>query len=86
MIQEYENEVELSNEQIARLDEIDNAAFDFCKIMTEDRNLKWDMSFIGEIADFAANALTRHGFKVRYQAIVDDGDDGEHIEEYYSVE
>lgn len=76
--------VELSDEQIVRVDEIENAAFDFCKILTEKDDLKWDMSFIGEIADRAAEILTHHGYKIRYPAIVEDPGIGEHVEEYFS--
>ena len=58
-------ELELSDEQVARNDEIYNAAFEFCKVLAEDKNLEWNMEILGQLADYAAELLTTHGSKVR---------------------
>lgn len=79
-------ELELSDAQIARNDEIYNAAFEFCKVMAEDENLEWNMEIIGQLADFAAELLTNHGSRVRFPAVVTEPDDTQHIEEYYGEE
>lgn len=79
-------ELELSDAQIARNDEIYNAAFDFCKVMAEDENLEWNMEIIGQLADYAAELLTAHGSRVRFPSVVTEPDDTQHIEEYYSEE
>lgn len=76
-------EPELSNEHIARIDEIHNAVFEMCKVLVENPDLEWDMSFIGEIADFAADFLCVSGYAVRYPVIVIGEDGSQHIEEYY---
>lgn len=49
-----DEELELSDEQAARNDEIYNAAFAFCQVLTENPDLEWDMQYLGCIADFAA--------------------------------
>ena len=46
--------------------------------------MDWDMSLIGEIADMAADFLVSRGYKVRYPAIVDDGDGNEYIVDFHS--
>lgn len=74
--------MELTNEQIERQDEIYNGVFELCKIMSENQELEWNMSFIGEIADCAESILMQHGIRVRFPAIVTDPDGSEHIEEY----
>ena len=79
-------ELELSDAQIARNDEIYNVAFDFCKVMAEDDNLEWNMEILGQLADFAAELLTTHGSRVRFPSVVTEPDDTQHIEEYYGEE
>lgn len=77
--------VKLNDEQEARVDEIESAAFEFCKVLTECYySLEWDEVYIKEIAEAAAMILTQHGYKVRYPAIVEGHDIGEHVEEYFS--
>lgn len=83
---EQQEELELSAEQCARNDEIDNAVFELCKVLTENPDLEWSMEFIGEIADAAAGILTRKGMRVRFPAIVTLEDDSQYIEEYYDCE
>lgn len=58
---ETDEELELSDAQSARNDEIYNAAYEFCKVMAEDDDLQWNMEILGELADLAAELLTRHG-------------------------
>ena len=76
-------DVELSDEQTARNDEIYGAAYEFCKVMAEDANLEWNMEILGQLADFAADLLTGHGSRVRYPAVVTEPDGSQHIEEFY---
>lgn len=78
-----EEELELNDEQAARNDEIYNGVFDFCRMLSENPELEWDMSFIGEIADCAASILGRHGIRVRFPAVVTSEDGSQYIEEYY---
>lgn len=51
--------------------------------MAEDDDLQWNMEILGELADFAAELLTRHGSRVRYPAVVTEPDGGQYIEEYH---
>ena len=80
---ESAEDLELSDEQSTRNDEIYNAAFDFCKVMAEDENLEWNMEILGQLADHAAELLTSHGSRVRYPSVVTEPDGSQHIEEFY---
>lgn len=82
-VPETEEELELSDAQSARNDEIYNAAYEFCKVMAEDDDLQWNMEILGELADLAAELLTRHGSRVRYPAVVTEPDGRQYIEEYH---
>lgn len=75
---------ELNDRQIERIDEVENAVYRLCKVLTENDDLEWNMPYIGEIADMAADILTKQGHKIRYPAIVEDESGEEHVEEYYS--
>lgn len=77
------DDVELSNAQIERNDEIYNSVYELCQIMAENEDLEWDMAYIGEIADYAAELLTQRGIKVRFPSIVTDDDGTQHIENFY---
>ena len=77
-----EDELELSDEQVARNDKIYNEVFNLCKVLSENSELEWNMSFIGEIADYAAAVLTEHAIPVRFPAIVTENDGSQYIEEY----
>ncbi|MCM1215590.1 MAG: hypothetical protein NC331_08365 [Lachnospiraceae bacterium] len=81
-----DQEVELSDRQIERIDEVHNAVYEMCKALTENEDLEWDMYFIGEIADFAANILVSVGNKVRYPAVVTESNGRQYIVEYHGEE
>lgn len=78
----YEKELELSDAQAERNDEIYNGVFDLCRLMADNPELEWDMSFIGEIADCAASVLMDHGIRVRFPSVVTNPDGSQYIEEY----
>lgn len=78
-----DEEVELSDEQAKRCDEVYEAVLEMCKELVEDPDLEYDMAFIGEITEFAANTLIKFGNKVHFPAVVTDQDGSQHIEEYY---
>ena len=81
-----DEDMELNREQDARNDEVYNAVFDMCKVLTENENLEWDMYFIGEIADCAASILVRKGLRVHFPSVVTEEDGSQHIVEYYESE
>lgn len=83
-VQVAKADVELSRGHLDRLDEIDNAVYQMCQVLTEDEDLPWSMEYIGEIADFAAELLVKCGYKVRFPCIVEE-DGEEHIEEYVKL-
>lgn len=74
---------ELSDEQLARCDEIYNAVYEMCKVVAGDEELEWDMHYIREIAELAADMLVGRGCRVRFPAVVTEKDGSQHIEEYY---
>lgn len=84
--EEPTEDLELSDEQTARNDEIYNAAYDFCKVMAEDENLEWNMEILGQLADYAAELLTTHGSRVRYPSVATGPDGSQHIEDFYGEE
>lgn len=83
---ETNEEVELSDRHIERIDEIHNSVHEMCKKLTENVSLEWDMRCIGEIADFAADTLVLAGNKVRYPAVVIDENGRQYIVEYHGEE
>ncbi len=74
---------EFSAEQLKRIDEVENAVFEMCKVLTEDENLEWDMNYIGEIADLASTILVNLGHRVHYPAMVLDDEGHDEIEDYF---
>lgn len=79
-------ELELNDAQIARIDEVHNAVMEMCRVLCEEPELEWNMEFIGEIADVAAEILTRCGKRVRYPAVVTNEDGTQYIEEFYDAD
>ena len=79
--------LEFSNSQTERIDEIHNAVFDLCMVLTEKDDLEWDMAYIGEIADVACEILRDCGFQIRYPAmLIDENGDEERTVDYYGEE
>lgn len=79
---ETDEELELGDEELEAVDNVQNAVYEMCKQITGDENLEYDISFIGEIADFSADLLTLRGHKVKYPAVVYEDNGWKHIELY----
>ena len=79
-------EVELSDAQAERCDEVYEAVMQMCRTLTEDEGLEWNMSFLGEIADVAASVLARTGDRVHFPSVVTEDDESQHIEEYVEAD
>ena len=77
-------ELELPSEYSKRNDDIYDAVFELCKVLTEKPDLEWDMEFIGEITDMAASILIDQGFRIRYPTIIIEPDGRQYFEEYYN--
>lgn len=77
-----DDEVELTESQLIRLDNMYNAAHDLCVVITEEPDLEFDMYYAGTIVEFAVMLLLERGKPIRYPGIVTD-DDGSRVEEYY---
>ncbi len=73
--EEDEDREELSPRQIERLDEIDNAMYEFLKVLLEldDDEFPWDMYHIGEAVDAVQEVMLDHGFDIHRPYIADDG-------------
>ena len=79
--------VELNAKQCVRVDEVYEAVWEMCKVLTENPDLPWNMEFLGPIAEDVSETLTNYGFRVYFPAIVYDADkDEEYISEYYEKE
>ena len=76
--------VELTDDMVERNDEIYNEIYELCRVMTDNKELEWDMSIIGELADYAAALLTDRGFRVRFYSIITESDGKEYIETYFT--
>lgn len=81
-------EVELTDKQAERCDEVYNAIYDACKVLTENNDLEWNMAYLGEIAEIACNTLLLTGAadKIHFPSVVQDVYGSQHIEEYYTAE
>lgn len=75
--------VNFTDAQLERIDSVQNAAYEFCKVLTENDNLEWNMEYIGKIADVASDILVECGFKVRYPAHVMTVDGNEYITDWH---
>lgn len=66
---------ELSPRQIERLDEIDNAMYQFLLVLLEmdEDEFDWDMYHIGEAVDAVQQVMLDHGFDIHRPYIEDDG-------------
>lgn len=78
--------LEFSDAQIEKIDDIYNAVYDLCVLMSENNTLEWNMSYIGEIADLVTDVLLDHGIPVRYPAVVSENDEPEHVQEWFMPE
>lgn len=78
-----DEKLELSKEQTARINEIYDSVYGMCKVLTENPDLKLDMYYIDDIADYAANLLYLLGNRVRYPAIVTGEYGKQYVEEYH---
>lgn len=77
-----DQEVEMNESQADRVDEVYAAVYKLCTVLTENTNLEWDMSYIGEIADVAVSILASKGMKIRFPGVCTENDDSQYIEEY----
>lgn len=70
-----DDRAELSPRQIERLDEIDNAMYQFLLVLLErdEDEFGWDMYHIGEAVDAVQQVMLDHGFDVQRPYIEDDG-------------
>lgn len=78
-----DKEVELSDAQLQRNDDIYTAVTKMCRVLTENDEQEFNMSIVGPIADYAAMLLTREGNKVRFPSVVQDTAGRVYIEDYY---
>lgn len=71
-----DDRTELSPRQIERLDEIDNAMYEFLLVLLEqdEDEFDWDMYHIGEAVDAVQQVMLDHGFDIHRPYIEDDGE------------
>ena len=81
----YNEELELTDEMVARIDEIDNEVYGMILTLSEksDDELPWDMEMIGTVTD-AVKELLWHEFKlkVRHPAIITHEDGTQEYSDY----
>lgn len=76
-------ELELTDEQVERMDELDNAAHEYLKVVTNNPELPWNQEYIGNLNDSAADLMYHKGFKIYYPAIVTDAEGNQQREDFY---
>jgi hypothetical protein len=76
-----DEELELSDDQIERNDEIDNAVHHCLEELAE-KKLEWDMQIIGEATDSLEKIMGRFGISVRHPGICEREDGTQYIDEY----
>lgn len=79
-------ELELTDEQMGRIDELNNAAHEFLKVLTENPDLEWEQEYIGELIDMAAAFMHGKGFRIHYPAIETDADGTQKRMDFYEPE
>lgn len=79
---EVDEEVELSDAMLDRIDEVENDVYELCCKLAENDELEWDISYIGEIADVVCDILVRHGIRAHYPAVVTNEDESQEICEW----
>ena len=73
-------ELELTQEQIERNDEIDNAVHECICILAE-KDLEWDMHIIGNVTETIKIELEKHNIHVRHPGIIMNEDGSEEYAE-----
>ena len=80
-------ELEFNDEQIARVDEVYNAVYDMCRIITGKDDLEYNMSYLGSIAEGVVDTLLYDKNinidKIHFPAIITYHDGTQKFEEYY---
>ena len=78
-----DEELEFTNAQTERLDEIDNTVYQALLVLLEktEEELPWDMSLIGPVVEAIADACESCGYHMRYPTIVTEKDGSQHYEE-----
>lgn len=80
---EENQNLKITNEQIQRVDELDNAAHEYLKIIAGNPDLEWNQKYICELGNMAANLMCQKGFKIYYPTIKTDSDGTRTIADYY---
>ena len=82
---EHNKDLELTDEMVARIDEIDNEVYSMILTLTEktDDELPWDMEIIGTVTDVVKDLLWNDfKLKVRHPAVVTNEDGSQEYSEY----
>jgi hypothetical protein len=61
-------DVELSDEQVQRNDNVDSSVFE-CITTLAEKDIEWDMEVIGETTDAIKEVLSDHGIRVRHPGV-----------------
>jgi hypothetical protein len=84
-IMETQEELELTGQQIERLDEMYDAVYNTILVLAEkdSESLSWDMEIIGNATEALVAILAKdHNIHVRYPGIVTNEDGSQFYEEY----
>ena len=77
---------EFTDEQLRRLDELQEAAANFFQILAETDDVVWDLEDIYDLLYAGADMLKKRGRNVRFPTEVTDTDGKTYITEWYCEE
>lgn len=79
-----EDILEFTDDQIRRIDELQEAAASFFQALAETTDIVWDLEDIYELLYAGADMLTRRGRRVRFPTEVTEKDGRTYITDWYS--
>jgi len=77
-----EEELELSDEDFDRGEEVYESVFECIKILSENPDMDWDIHIINDTTDAIKSSLARHDIYVRHPHIVEHEDGSQTVEQY----
>lgn len=76
-------ELKLSDEQLKRLDDIEEAAAKFLSVLAETDDQVWGLDDIWDLIYAGADRLTKRGRRVKIPTLVTTPDDKDYITDWY---
>lgn len=78
-------EVELDDVQLSRIDDVYNAVFEMCKVLADNEDLEYNMNYLGPMTELVINTLLDDKVcdKIYFPGVITNEDGSQMIEQYY---